>query len=114
MQTAISSDGRLVATVSAHGDVSIWRVANGTASPAWRRSTNGRDPVFSRDGRKLAATVDDKTVGIFNAESGSVLQRITSDGKILGVTFSPAAQYALAIEEPVVPGFGISRCGGQS
>jgi hypothetical protein len=48
----------------------------------------------------LAATVDDKTVGIFNAESGAVLQRITSDGKILGVTFSPAAQYALAIEEP--------------
>jgi WD40 repeat protein len=100
MQTAISSDGRFVVTVSAHAHVSIWRVANGTASSAWRESTNARDPVFSPDGRKLAITVDDKTVAIFNPENGAVLQHITSDEKILGVTFSPAAQYALAVEEP--------------
>jgi hypothetical protein len=77
VQTAISSDGRLVATVSGHSDVSIWRVANGTASSAWRASRNARDPVFSPDGRKLAVTVDDKTVAIINAESGAVLQHIT-------------------------------------
>jgi WD40 repeat protein len=98
-QTAISSDGRLVVTVSANADVSIWRVANGTASSAWR--ANARDPVFSPDGRKLAVTVDDKTVAILSAESGAVLQHITSDEKIRRVTFSPAAQYAaLAVEEP--------------
>jgi WD40 repeat protein len=100
VQTAISSDGRLVVTVSAHAHVSIWRVENGTASLAWRGSTNARDPVLSPDGRKLAVTVDDKTVAIFDAESGVVLQRITSDEKILGATFSPAAQYALVVEEP--------------
>jgi len=101
VQTAISSDARLVVTVSAPAHVSIWRVTNGDVSLAWRGSTNARDPVFSPDGRKLAVTVDDKTVAIFDAASGAVLQHITSDEKIRRVTFSPAAQYAaLAVEEP--------------
>jgi WD40 repeat protein len=44
--------------------------------------------VFSADGQYLALL----TTGIHAGEP--------TDGKILGVTFSPAAQYALAVEEP--------------
>jgi WD40 repeat protein len=120
-QAAMSADGTAVATTSADGELALWRIAGGAATVAWQIATRADDPVFSADGKKLAAIVDDKAAAVFEVESGKTLQRLTGGNKVVAIKFSPAAQYVLLAEDPgrirvfdLMPGKPILVVGGRT
>jgi WD40 repeat protein len=100
MQATMSADGSRVATTTADGQLAVWRIADGAATAAWQIATRADWPVFSVDGKKLAAVVDDKAAAVFDVESSKTLERMAGLNKVIGAKFSPAAHYVLVAEDP--------------
>ncbi|MBX3083505.1 MAG: hypothetical protein KF716_17870 [Anaerolineae bacterium] len=76
---AISADRTLLATGGFKGDVSVWNIQTRSLV---RRNTIGRDigilaVAFSPDGKTVAATTSDKSLYVWDAQSGAQLQAVT-------------------------------------
>jgi WD40 repeat protein len=97
-----SPDGRWLAIASGDpgrsGLVTLWSATpDGTAS-AGRELFKGGDSVFaatfSPDGTRLAAAGSDRTVRVWNVETGQLLSTIEDHADwILGLAFSPNGQF---------------------
>jgi WD40 repeat protein len=77
---AISSDRTLLATGGFKGDVSVWNLQTRALI---RRITVGReatmlDVAFAPDGKTLVTSTNDKTLYVFDAQSGQQLEAVTN------------------------------------
>lgn len=99
-----SPDGRFVLTSSDDGTARLWQVklpagdAPETPSAEVIRVFTGhedrvRHATFSRDGRFIATSSDDKTARLWNAETGALLQTFNGhQWSVLSAAFSPDGQ----------------------
>lgn len=74
LSVAVNSDGTLLATGDAHGEVLVWRVSEDQTLFRRRPHSNWvRCVAFSPDDRFLATGSDDKSVMVFRVDSGESL-----------------------------------------
>jgi WD40 repeat protein len=107
--TAVSPDGRLVATASKDGWARVWNVATGEL--IYKLPCGGvplNSVSFSRDGKLLATGGNDKRARIWDVATGDRLQVIAHPRGVLSVSFSPNDRLLLTVDGLDARLFGVS------
>jgi WD40 repeat protein len=87
---ALSPDGRLVALAEYAGIVQLRDAVTGRPLRSWPRRLGVQALAFSPDSRLLGVGAPDKTVRVWDVESGHELwSGLRHRGEVLGVCFSP-------------------------
>ena len=94
---AFSPDGKVIATTSSDGIVSLWDHATGALVRAWSGHSN-RVPAcaFSPDGQEVLTGSSDGTLRLWDAASGNLLRSYSAPGAFLRCAFSPDGQLLLS------------------
>ena len=88
---ALSADGAKLASVSSAG-ITLWDIANHQQFFSLVNSTGTLCLAFSQDGTMLAGGNDDKTIHLWDAVSGKIINQrpfIGHDGPITALAFNP-------------------------
>ena len=99
LDTAVSPDGRLVATASRDGWARVWNVATGEL--IYKLPCGGvplNSVSFSRDGKLLATGGNDKSARIWDVATGDRLRAIVHPRDVLSVSFSPDDHLLLTVD----------------
>lgn len=98
-KVAFSLDGKFVAGASRVGDITVWRIEDWKEIPVYRTAAeaSGVSLSFSRDNNFLAAGLGNQ-VRIYNTEDWQELRRITLDGQVGDMAFSPYGDYLLTAD----------------
>jgi len=92
---AITSDGSVIATGDAAGNVVLWSSA-GTRLRSLSASGAVNALAFSPDGRTLAASGQDRRVVLWDVASGNVEHDVVAGEVVQAIVFSPAGDRLLA------------------
>jgi WD40 repeat protein len=87
-----SPDGKLLATATTDGVVTVWDVTSGAGTEVYRwhaHAGRATTVAFSRDGALLATAGDDHVAKIWDLANGEVRQTLTHDVGVNAVAFSP-------------------------
>ncbi len=85
---AFSPDGKTIAGAS--NSIIIWELASGSQKHKFKNDLSIWSIKFSPDGKKIVSGGDDKTVKIWDAETGALKQTLSSHGLLIrSVAFSP-------------------------
>jgi len=110
LTVAFSPDGRFLATGLGSGNaggkigkVKLWDAQTGTLK--W--AVNGHNDfatcvAFSPDGRTLASASFDKTIKLWDVESGELRKNLPQDSKIYSIAFSPAGNLLAVASQKAV------------
>lgn len=98
LSVAISSDGKLLATGDANGNVHLWNIAEDQllftfpAHAGWVRSVS-----FNRDNQILASGSDDETIKLWDVHTGQSVNTLRGhNSHVRAITFSPQNNQILA------------------
>ena len=98
---AISPNNKLALTstgltTSKDNSICLWDVATGREIRRFSNHTdNVRDLAFSPDNRFAASASNDKTVRIWNLETGTEVQQLNHPDPVLSIVYSPDGKYLL-------------------
>jgi WD40 repeat protein/serine/threonine protein kinase len=104
---AFQPNGKLLATITGKGTVSVWDSTNGDRVRQWQaHNGEGYDVTFSPDGKEIATVGADGALVIWKTDTGAELRRFTRPGaQLIGVVYDPkdGKTIALAGRSPVGP-----------
>jgi WD40 repeat protein len=93
----VSPDSKLVAAADLAGSVRIWDVARGTVMGAFERPTFAKSLAFSRDGERIAVTLEDLGTEILDPH-GRLIAHVPANSA-RAVAFSPDGRIVATGEE---------------
>jgi WD40 repeat protein len=101
LPTAVSRDGRLVATAGRNHEIEVWDSRDGRRLSTLRGSTDYVSAIaFNPDGDLLAAASFDTSVRIWRVTDGGLVQALGGHtGRVGGVAFSPDGSLVASASE---------------
>ncbi len=91
---AFSADGQFLFSGYNSGDVSVWRVSDGTLARTLSGHTQAINALaVSASGELVASSADDGTARIWNIATGAPLRTLTHTGRVQSLAFSPDSRY---------------------
>eukprot|EP00913_Durusdinium_trenchii_P023313 g21891.t1 len=92
--SAVSPNGKLLATVGQDRVVRLWNLHSRELHAELRGHTDEvNDVAFHPDGTRLASSSDDRTVRLWDLKTGKASRVLPHTGAVYGVAFSPDGQF---------------------